>query len=105
MDWLKTKWGPSMISKYGALGFTLDIGKKDKWGKTTTPSQAVGRWFGFNVKAIDKRQSRAIKQWRVGELKREFKKIKSDPKISKEKKRRALENLRKKSKDIINGVD
>lgn len=80
-EYMFFKFAPSALSRYGALGYTVRIGNEDKWGRTITPLQAIGRWFGWNVITISKSQSKAIRKAKLTELSKEYNRIKSDPSI------------------------
>lgn len=100
-EWIYNKWAPSMLTRQGAGGFTARIGEKDKWGKTITPGQAVGKWFGFNITSISPQQTAAIKKSKKRGLEQELNRILRDPRISKEKKKEAVTELNKRIKEII----
>jgi hypothetical protein len=102
-EFIYNRFGPSMLSRYGAAGYTERVGEKDKWGRTVTPGQALGRWFGFNIVAVSPRQSLVIKKARIRELEKEFSKIRLDPSISLEEKKAAKRRLFELKRGIIKG--
>lgn len=110
-QWLKIaefmylRWGPSFLSKFGAVGFTTRIGKKDKWGRTVTPWQALGRWFGFNIISVSPRQTGAIKQARIRELRLELNKLLRDPRVSRPTKQKIIKKFTSKAQKIIAGTE
>jgi hypothetical protein len=54
---------------------------RDKWGRSLTLDQAIGRWFGFNITTVSPRQSMAIKKFRIKELGIELHKKLKDPRL------------------------
>ena len=102
-EFLWNKWGPSMLSRNGALGYTTSIGDKDKWGRTISPEQALGRWFGFNIIAISERQTNVIKKARIKSLNKELFRVLNDPQASDSKKQSAQKIHQKKVRDVIEG--
>jgi hypothetical protein len=95
---------PSMLSRRGALGYTEGAvsGEKDKWGRTITPTQAVGRWFGINIVAVSPRQTAVIKKAKERELRRSYYGIKADPTKTLEEKKRARRRLRSELRKLRN---
>jgi hypothetical protein len=97
-SWLSNQIMPSVFeniavtdaARQGAIGTGVRAvaskvtGKpfKDKWGRTLTLDQALGRWFGFNITTISPRQSRAIKEFRIRELGIELSRKLKDPRIT-----------------------
>lgn len=102
-EFLYNKWAPSMLTRYGAAGYTSRIGDRDKWGRKITKTQAIGRWFGFNIISISPKQTKVIKRAMINDLRKELFKISRDPSISKEKKKAAKERFKEKRKEILEG--
>ena len=96
-------WAPSMLTDSGAVGYTASIGEKDKWGKTITPGQAVGRWFGVNIVTVSPAQTMVGRKARINELKKDLYKILSDPSISNEKKKVANKRFALEQNKIMKG--
>jgi len=103
LQWLSyvyTKWAPSMLTSSGALGYTSRIGKKDKWGRTVSAPQAMGRWFGLNTVAVSPQQTIAIRKARERELRGQLMKIERDPQVSKSAKAAARKRFIRAAKAI-----
>ncbi len=101
MEWLYNKWAPSFATRYGALGYASRIGRKDRYGRTTTPGHAVGRVFGFNVVAPTPEQSVKAKKARVLELRFALSRVMKDPTISAEEKNRARQAFTRKMNEVM----
>lgn len=58
MEFIYNTWMPSMFTGHGAAGHTYKAvtGEKDKYGRTTSPGAAFGRWFGINLQAVSQKQ-------------------------------------------------
>lgn len=102
-EFLYNKWAPGMITRYGAAGYTESIGEKDKWGRTITPGQAVGRWFGFNIVSVSPKQTKVIKRAMIRDLKKELFRIRTDPSATKEEIQAAKERFKEQRKKILQG--
>ncbi len=98
-------FAPSMVTRYGALGETLDIGKEDRYGRTVEAEQAIGKWFGVNLKEANPQLAAIIKKAKINALKDEYMKIMIDPKISTEKKERYAERFQEEISQIMGGKD
>lgn len=104
-SWLSNQLMPSVFEnlavqdapRQGALGTTIRAIEskvkgepfKDKWGRTLTPEQALGKWFGFNITTISPKQTKIIKFSRIKTLRKELIKKLLDPRVSKESKQQA----------------
>jgi hypothetical protein len=95
-------WLPSMLSRQGALGYTIDAisGDKDKWGRQVTAAQAIGRWFGLNIITTSKRQTGAIKGARINEIQEGLRRAMQDPSLSKERKKQMRQEALRQTKEI-----
>jgi hypothetical protein len=93
MYWLYTKWAPGAFTKEGALGYTARIGEQDRYGRTITPAQGIGRWFGLNITAPTPEQGARYRAWYIGNLKREMRQVMKNPEISDEEKTEVQENF------------
>jgi hypothetical protein len=93
MYWLYTKWAPGAFTKEGALGYTARIGEEDRYGRTITPEQGIGRWFGVNITAPTPEQGARYRAWYIGNLKRELRMIMKNPEISDDEKTAVQENF------------
>jgi hypothetical protein len=93
MYWLYTKWAPGAFTKEGALGYTARIGEQDRYGRTITPEQGIGRWFGLNITAPTPEQGARYRSWYIGNLKREMRQVMKNPEISDEEKAEVQENF------------
>jgi len=102
MEFVAFTWFPQMLSRRGALGYTEGAvsGEKDKWGRTITPAQAIGRWFGINIVTVSPKQTAIIKKAKAKELKRDYFRAKADPTISKEEKRKMAQRLKKAMREL-----
>ena len=89
LEWLYNKWAPSMLTRFGALGYSTRIGKKDKYGRTITFGQAMGRWFGINIFAPTSKQAILEKKYKIRQARTSLAKILKDSTKSKEEKRNA----------------
>lgn len=79
-QWLYERWMPSMLTRYGAVGY-LDRykeGQKDKYGRTVTLPQAAGRLFGVNIIAPTAKQGRIERYAKIKQLQADFFKYKRD---------------------------
>ena len=83
-EFLYNKWAPSAITRYGASGYTMRVGEEDKYGKTVTPGQALGRWFGWNIKSATPKQIKLKKAGMIKDLERQYFKLAVDPTVDKE---------------------
>ncbi len=77
-------FGPSMLSRYGALGYTFDIGKEDRYGRQVPAEQAVGKWVGVNLKEANPKLAAIVMKAKINALKDEYMKIMLDPNLSQE---------------------
>ncbi len=102
-EWLVNKWAPSMVTRYGAGGYTLRIGEKDKWGRTITPTQAVGRWFGFNVVSVSRAQTAVQKAGRIKSLRGDLIQKLLDPQVDQKEKDRASKKFGEAVREIERG--
>jgi hypothetical protein len=100
LEWFYNQMAPSMLTQMGALGYFADIGTKDKYGRTVTPEQAVGRLVGVNLNEVNKQVRVVSKKYQIDELRKEFGRIMGDPKSSQAKKQMARENFMKEIKRI-----
>jgi hypothetical protein len=104
MYWLYTKWAPGAFHwkepGAGALGKTMRIGEQDKYGRTVTPSQAGAMWFGINITAPTPGQAARYRSFFVGELKREMRKVLTDPTSTDEEKQEVQENFQKMMEEL-----
>ena len=66
----------------GALGYTLAIGKEDKWGRQIDLTQALARWGGVNLIEANPKLANVIVKAKINALKDELIKIQGDPNIS-----------------------
>jgi hypothetical protein len=106
--WLYTRWAPQFLTKEGATGYTARIGEKDRWGRTTSKAQAVGRYFGINITAVSPKQVRAIRKARITDLEKSFYKKTKEPEwktLSFEEKQELRRKLRERVKKIRRGED
>ena len=101
LEWLYNLWAPSMLTRYGALGYTARTGEKDKYGRTITPEQALGRWGGFNIIAPTAKQAAIEKYAITKELKSSLIKKLADPTIPKKEKQEAIEEYKRQQKEIL----
>ena len=102
-EFVYNKWAPSMLTRYGAAGYTARIGEEDKWGKTITPSQAAGRWLGWNMISVTPEQSAAMKKGEIKKLKTELYRKMTDPQLKEEEKDVYIETYSRKVNEIIEG--
>jgi hypothetical protein len=98
-------FAPSMVTRYGALGETLDIGKEDRYGRKVEAEQAIGKWAGINLKEANPKLAAIIKKAKINALKDEYMKIMIDPKISTEKKERYAQRFQEEIAQIMGGKD
>jgi len=98
-------FAPSMVTRYGALGDTLDIGKEDRYGRTVEAEQAIGKWVGINLKEANPKLAAIIKKAKINALKDEYMKIMIDPNISTEKKEGYAERFQEEIGQIMKGKD
>lgn len=101
LEFLYTKWAPSAFTRNGASAYTLSIGKEDKWGKTITTGQAVGRWFGFNTVSISPKQTKILKSLEIKRLKKELNRILYNPKSSKGDRKKATIRFKAKRREVL----
>lgn len=117
-SWLTNLVAPSVLEniavkdapKQGALGTTIRSVKskitgepeRDKWGRTLTLGQSIGKWFGFNITTISPKQTAVIKYARIKNLQKELIKKYTDPRISKDSK--TLEKARKNFMEEMNKI-
>ena len=115
-SWLSNQVMPSVFenigvqdaSRQGAIGTTARVLEskitgepfKDKWGRTLTLDQSIGKWFGFNITTISPKQTKIIKFAKQKELRKSLFKILLDPRISREKKIKAKKRFFKEVKNI-----
>jgi hypothetical protein len=101
-EWLYSKWAPTMLTRYGALGYTARAieGGKDIYGRAVTPGQAAGRWVGVNIVAPSPMQAIREKRARIMELRGSLARIMKDPSLSGEKKAQALRNFMEQVKQM-----
>jgi hypothetical protein len=94
-DWLYSKWAPTMLTRFGALGYTVRAiqGEKDIYGRAVTPGQAAGRWVGINIVAPSPMQAIREKRARIMELRGSLARILKDPSLGSEKKAAAFRNF------------
>jgi len=94
-EWLYSKWAPTMLTRFGALGYTARAieGQKDIYGRAVTPGQAAGRWIGINIVAPSPMQAIREKRARVMELRGSLARILKDPSLGPEKKAAAFRNF------------
>lgn len=97
-------FAPSMVTRYGALGYTLDIGKEDRYGRVVPAEQAIAKWFGVNLDEADPKLAAIVKKGKINALKDEYLKIMIDPKYS-EKEREKYAKRFKEEIDKLIGKD
>lgn len=90
-----------MLTREGALGYTAKIGEKDKYGRTTTKEQAIGRLFGLNIVAPTPAQTILEIKGKLKELDSSLMKITKDPTVGIEKKKQAIQEYNQRKKDIL----
>ncbi len=98
-------FAPGMATRYGAAGYTANIGEKDTYGKTVTPLQATLRWMGINIIAPTKEQGRIEKIARIKELQSSLYKGIRDSRGDQKKIRQLQENFKEKRHKILIGTD
>ncbi|MEN6421335.1 MAG: diguanylate cyclase [Smithella sp.] len=99
LEYMANTWMPSMLTRQGAAGYMGKVvagtgilgdwvkekfGGEDRWGRTVTLPQALGRWFGFNIVAVSPEQSRAQVAVKMQDLRKEMARIESNPSYSEE---------------------
>jgi hypothetical protein len=100
-EWLYNKWAPSMFTRYGTLGKASRVGELDRQGKETTVGQVISSMFGANIVSPTQKQVRIEKRVLIKELKSSLFRIVRDPTVSKEEKKRAREEFRRRRKEIM----
>ena len=100
-EYMFFKFAPSALSRYGALGYTVKVGNEDKWGRTITPIQAFGRWFGWNVITVSPAQTKAMRKAKLTELSKEFNRIRTNPAIPMKYKQKAKKQYIALRKEIL----
>ncbi len=100
-EYLYNQFAPSMLTRYGALGYTLDIGKEDRYGRIVPMQQAVGKLFGVNIHEANPQLAGIVQKAKLNALKDEYMKIMLDPKISVEKKERYAERFQEEINLIV----
>jgi hypothetical protein len=99
-EWIYNKWAPGMMTRGGALGYSLKVGEKDRAGRTITPEQAAGRWFGFNIIAPTPEQAFKERKYQAASIKKSLSQILKDPNIPTDKKERAVAEYQKRLAEI-----
>lgn len=98
-------FAPGMFTRYGAAGKVSEIGKKDKYGRTVTPIQAMLRFIGINIIAPTKEQGRLEKVAKVKELQSSLYKGIRDSRGDKEYQRKLRERFKKERHAVLAGED
>ena len=101
-DFLAFTWLPGMMSRKGALGYSImaATGREDRWGRTVTPAQAIGRWFGANILSVSPELSMAIASVKMQDLRKELYRVLKDPSKSEAAKEAAEQTYREKVADL-----
>jgi hypothetical protein len=100
VEWSYGLWAPAMLTRQGALGWSLSVGDKTKTGHKITPMDAATRWFGINVNAVSPTQRLIEMKGKQNELRKSLIKIQLDPTVSKESKKSAQEQYNKQLKEL-----
>jgi hypothetical protein len=95
MYWLYTKFAPGAFTKEGAAGYTARIGEEDRYGRTITPEQAIGRWFGLNITAPTPEQAFKFKKYVQSELDKARARTMKDITLSEDEKEEHMRNYNK----------
>jgi len=101
MEYLYSMMAPSMLTRYGALGYTFSIGKQDRWGRTIDPQQVAGRWFGVNLQEANPVVSASALKAQVNTLREELIKLQLDPNISPERKEKYKARFQEEIADLL----
>ena len=101
MEFFYNMMAPSMLTRFGALGYTASIGKEDRWGRKIDLQQAIPRWFGVNLQEANPKVSGVALKAQVNALRDEFIKIQSDPNISPERKDKYRQRLLEEINDLL----
>jgi hypothetical protein len=96
-------FAPSMLTRYGAMGYTFDIGKEDRYGRVVPAEQAIGRWFGVNLNEANPQLTAIVKKAKINALKDEYISVMLDPKISPEKKDNYAKRFQEEIQNILKG--
>jgi len=88
LEYMANTWMPSMATRQGAAGYVAKAvtGSEDRWGRSVSPAQAVGRWFGINIVSVSPEQSRAQVSVRIQDLHKEMARVEADPAYSEDEK-------------------
>jgi len=108
VKWLAFQWLPNMLDyENGAIGYSYNAARQtqDRWGRTVTPAQAIGRWFGLNIVSTSPKQTAIIKKMKMRQLKSDLLRIFRDPRVSQEKKNASREIYKEKIKAVRRGED
>ena len=81
LEYMANTWMPSMATRQGAAGYAVKAatGEEDRWGRTVSPGQALGRWFGMNIVSVSPQQTRAQASVRIQDLRKEMARIDANP--------------------------
>ena len=101
MEFFYNMFAPSMLTRYGAIGYTASIGKEDRWGRTIDLQQAIPRWFGVNLVEANPKVSGVALKAQINALRDEFIKIQADPNISPERKDKYRQRLLEEINDLL----
>jgi hypothetical protein len=94
-----------MLMRQGAAGYLGSIGEKDKYGRTITPEQAIGRFAGINIIAPTKQQRNIEIYAKIKQLNSSFYRGIADAQGNKEKINSLKKNYEKQKKDILEEKD
>lgn len=88
LEYMANTWMPSMVTRQGALGYTgkMLMGSEDRYGRSVSFGQAIGRWFGLNIVAVSPEQTRAQVSVQIQNLRKELARVESDPSYSEKEK-------------------
>jgi hypothetical protein len=102
LEYMVNTWMPSMLTRQGALGYTgkMLMGDEDRWGRSVSFGQALGRWFGVNIVSVSPEQTRAQTSVQIQDLRKEMSRIEADPSRSEEEKQEYRDTMNRKLAEI-----
>ena len=101
-EYLYNQFSPSMLTRYGALGYTFDIGKEDRYGRTVPAEQAVGKLFGVNLHEANPKLAAIVKAAKIHALRDEYLKINMDPNLTLKQKEKYAKRFTTEIQNIVN---
>ena len=94
-EYFYNQFAPSMLTRFGALGYILNIGKEDRYGRTISGQQAIGKLFGINLQVADPRLAAIVRKAKINALKDEYIRINLDPNLSSDQKKKYAKRFQK----------